>query len=1419
MELKTIIYLIFSLLVLSIPGQLTAETENYSNLRFKSYSTKQGLSQSSVLCMVQDHKGFIWMGTKDGLNRFDGYTSRHFKHYPTDTFSLSSNEILCLSCNPDGDILIGTRGGGLNKYLYQQGLFLHYPGLFTPDQTVSAIYYSNDGSCFAGTTEGLFLCEPTGKDPHQYTFTNLSSISTYYNPNGNVSPYFRQAISVVSIAHFAPGQLLIGTEGGLFVFDVQEKSFRQLQLNSLNYSKVSSLVWDSRKKGVLWVGTSEGIVRLEFSNGQLINNRTYQQIQQERGSVVSNWINALVDDFNGTIWAGTRGNGLIKIDSTGKVSQYFSDFRQSNRIGDNLINSLLIDRTGVLWIGTESRGGVSLDLFSKKFYHLENNTTTGLSLTNNLVTAITGSGRTVWIGTAFNGLNRLEFLPDNTISTQHIARVPIGSGRSSNEIISLLLDRSHTLWIGTASNNVLTYSPEQGYQQLYAGGFVFSIWQDREDDIWLGTWGQGLGLFDRHTRTINLINPTGNVNQSLGSDKVLAIFDDTDGNLWVGTKGGGLNIVPLRKIKQGYQQFTQYRSNENDSLSLAHNDILCIFQDSHKTYWIGTGNGLSRVVFPQGNQNELLIQGKARFKTYTIKNGLPGNVVYGIAEDRQGLLWLSTIHGLSCFNPQTGTFKNFNESDGVQSNELHSNAFYQSGNSMIFLGGDKGISFFNPSEISSNPFQSNTIISDLKIMNRTIYPNESLNGRILLKQEMSNTRNITLTPKEKEFTIEFSGLHFANPEGIKYAYRLLGFNNDWQYTTGWDHTATYTNLWEGQYTFQVRSANNDGVWDEETREVTIKVLPPFWRSRWFYLVYILIIISGLLLFRRYSLIAVSEKNRLMIERIERKNLIENSEAKMRFFTNISHEIRTPLTLISNPIEDLIAQENIDEPSRNKLKLVAKNAARLLNLTNQLLQLRRIDKGGIEPHFVPVLLAPFVNNALGYFEQKAAQKSIELTFNSEIDPGEQIYIDAEMITTALYNLISNSFKFTPRGGKISVRIYKKTGEVKLFKVKKQVREQNLYAIEVSDSGSGIPPQDLDKIFIRFFQGKGSGEGESAGSGIGLSLVKEYVDIHKGRIEAESTKGKGTSMTILLPAGEEHNQDQTTQEQPLARVKTLPVEEERWPTEVQAQKPEQHAEGATTLPKILIVEDDIDLAHYLALSLGSHYRTSICHNGKSGLAKAREWEPNLVISDVMMPEMNGIEMCQAIKSDIETSHIPVILLTANLSEENTFEGYQSGADLYITKPFKIELLVLQVRQLLQNRRQLQEKFSRQILLKPHDITITSIDEQFLEKMNKIIEENLAETDFDVSEMVKHMNMSHSTVLKKIKALTGMPLVEFVKNQRLKRAAQILIQDKLQIAEVAYMVGFSDPKYFSKCFSKAFGMTPTDYVAKNKTRTDTD
>ncbi|MDP4210170.1 MAG: two-component regulator propeller domain-containing protein [Bacteroidota bacterium] len=1407
-------YLIFCLVFVGMcAGAVEAQVSDMgSDMRFKSVSSRLGLS--SVFCMAQDENGFIWMGTRDGLNRFDGYDLMTFKYDPSNPNSISNNEITCIFADPNGLLWIGTRGGGVNLLDRRTNRIYRFLNI-SKENIVRNIFKSRNGTLWIGTSNGLVKVI---SDLHnqKFEFENVSVRGKFRSAYGTTINPRKTEISVVSINELSPDKLLIGTEQGFYTYNPKVKQFRSVDLGADYVTIVTSILVDAKQN--VWLGTFEGLLKLVTKPGGRFDITSYNNHQRGERYIRSNRIESVVSDPFGNIWAGSRGAGLIKITGSGKTFVFQNDALDYQSLNDNIVNSLLVDRTGVLWIGTESHGCSMVDLYNKRFSHLRSIPNRFGSLGGSLVTAISGNlTNRVWVGTTEGGLDKLTF-SKGTYKIDHFPSIKVTPTLSSNEIISLLEDRDHTLWIGTTANYITRYDERGGFKSYPSNGYVFSIYQDKANRIWFGTWGQGLGLIDKNSGQISRIsNEMGN-RHSLSSDMVLAIFDDDYGNLWVGTKGGGVNICPSNELARGNGNFISFKSQSLSEGSISHNDVYCITRDSRGIIWIGTGGGLNKVI-PLNNQSigEAVRKKNVSFKAYSEKDGLPNGVIYSVLEDRQGNLWLSTNNGLCVFDPRTEKVKNYFDNDGLLANQFHSNAYFKDAGGFMYFGGVNGLTYFNPDSIKNNPFAPQTQITGLKIFNQAIMPGDKHNGRIVLNTDIANAKEIILSYRDKELTFEFSAMHYANSQKIHYAYRLVGFNDKWQETKSNDRSVTYTNLDHGTYVLQVKATNNDGVWSEKPDELVITILPPFWQSPWFSIVYILLIAGGLYLFRKYSLIAVKEKNRLLIEQLEHKKQTEIAEAKMRFFTNISHEIRTPLTLIYDPLERVLAQGELDPNSRQHLTLMSKNVNRLLSLVNQLLQFQKIDMGFVSLKVSEVSLMPFLREVAGNFAQKISLKNVSLaidTFSEQIS----LWFDSEFMTTVFYNLLSNAIKFTPEGGQISIKLTPYQGNFdvgfisglrqRIFSSK--VKEQNWIAIEIADTGKGISRREISRIFNRFYQVNEPSMYHHAGSGIGLSLVKEYVELHKGHIEVSSLPGAGSRFTVYLPVGKKHFRPDQIISKAKPRVSgedyNIPDDETEMngADETSMVGPEKSVEA----PLLLIIEDDHELAAYLQNYFGETYQVITVFDGKKGMARAQESSPDLVISDVMLPGATGIEICNYLKSNIETSHIPVILLTAKAAEDDMISGYEGGADSYMTKPFNIKVLAAQVKSLIETRNQLKHSFSKKVVLKPSDLAITSLDEQFLQRLMDISNAHLSDNDFDVSGLVEAMNMSHTAILKKIKALTGLSLVDFIKSLRLKKAAQILQKEKYPIAEVGYMVGFSDPKYFSKCFIKEFGKTPTEY-----------
>ena len=953
-------------------------------------------------------------------------------------------------------------------------------------------------------------------------------------------------------------------------------------------------------------------------------------------------------------------------------------------------------------------------------------------------------------------------------------------------------------------------------------GYIFAIMEDNLGNIWTGNWNYGLNRLDKRTGTFkNFRHNEANPN-SLSFDAIFSIYQDKDRNIWVGTKGGGLNKFVDPNANPEEAKFKIYKNDPNNPFSISHNDVYCIYQDKSGILWVGTGGGLNKVIYViKNNRPELT------FKSYLEKDGLPNGVIYGILEDSNENLWLSTNNGISKFNPLTEKFINFDINDGLQANEFHQNASIMDSKGRMYFGGINGINVFIPDSIKTNPFQPQVVITNIKIMGKNAETGKEINGRVILKNSITETDEIQLTFRDKEITIEFAALHFAVPKKNKYKYRLIGFNDQWQEVSSQTRSVTYTNLDYGHYVFNVKASNNDGKWNETPTSLNLNVLPPPWKTIWAYAFYFILIILLLLIFRKYSLIGVKEKNRLQIEHLERTKLDELSKLKIQFFTNMSHELRTPLTLINSPLEDLLSYKKTDNYVRQQLNLMHRNISRLLQMVNQLLDFRKIDSGQLKFKVSEINLIDLINDIYISFSQHAKIRNINFHFMHQ-DEKIQLWVDKEKITTLIYNILSNAFKFSPDKSSIVIEIsVAETSKsfinpLRYFFIKRTNKFTEYAEILIRDNGIGIDKVHIEKIFDRFYQVSENENQKFEGSGIGLAIAREYVKMHGGSIEVDSMAGRGSTFKVLLPLGKKHLDhtkivfiDQPDVSNTIDKLLQSIEKTSKEEVKIQVEKTDEHSQIDLKKPLVLIIEDNVEMLEYLSLKLIHKYKTLKATNGVIGFAIAIEKNPDLIIADLMMPEMDGIELCKRIRIDINTSHIPIIILTAISTEESIIEGLETGADAYISKPFNIEILKAQIKTLLDSRQKMRLNFSRQLILEPKAVAITSTDERFLQKLMDVVEQNISDVNLGIKELTLAMGMSHSVIFRKTKSLTGLNVVEFIRNIRLKKAELILKNNKMRIAEVSYMVGFSDPKYFSKCFIKEFGITPSEHSNNSEER----
>jgi signal transduction histidine kinase/CheY-like chemotaxis protein/AraC-like DNA-binding protein len=852
------------------------------------------------------------------------------------------------------------------------------------------------------------------------------------------------------------------------------------------------------------------------------------------------------------------------------------------------------------------------------------------------------------------------------------------------------------------------------------------------------------------------------------------LFKDSRQNLWVGTFNG------LNKFDPGLGQFQRFLSNKQDSTSLSDNEILCINEDSFQNLWVGTNHGLN-----------LMNREKGTFKVYTTKNGLPDNSINAIYPDQEGNLWLSTHNGISKFNPKTKEVRNFNKSDGISSNELAPFAHCKTSDGEILLGSNNGLTLFNPDQIRDNEIKPKVVLTNFKLCNKNVKLNGSDSP---LKRHISQCDEITLTYKQTFVIFEYVALNYSSPEKNQYAYMLEGFEDEWNYV-GNKREATYTNLDAGTYTFRVKASNNDGLWNEEGVALKITVLPPPWLSWWAYGFYLVLFVFLILVFRNYN-----------IRRAKAEKEHEQDKENLRFFINVSHEFRTPLTLILSPVQKLLQSNSIEE-SKHAAKCIQASTNKLLNLVNQLLDFRKTDLGLLPLRAAQVDIVSFIKEIVKSFEYLGQSKNIRLQFDSSVDALD-VWFDPDKLEKIINNLLSNAIKYTDEGGKITISI---------SKVTHSRNNSNGVEIRVQDTGIGLNPQQQKHIFERFYKS----DENRTGTGIGLNFTKSLVELHGGEISVESTLGEGSTFTVFLRLGKEHLKTAQLCEGDF-KMSDFKFDEDlhesvKYDIETADDAIDDGSElksySGNQIPMVLLVEDNAKLRSQMREELKGLYHIKEAGNGEDGLNMAVKYFPDVIISDIMMPKMNGIELCRKIKSDLYTCHIPVVLLTAKTLVENKIEGFKSGADEYISKPFQMEVLVVRIQNILEERRRLKEKFKTSGALVPSsELTNNNMDEVFLEKATKIVFDNISDPDFVLADLLKEMGMSRSSFYLKINSLTGTSPTAFIRTIKLKYAAELLVTQKYRINEICTMAGFNHQTYFNKTFRDFYGMSPLQYLKKN-------
>ncbi len=1313
-----------------------------NKLSFVNFTIENGLSNNLVHSIYQDKKGWMWFGTYQGLNRFDGYKFTIFDHLPSDSTSIGGSLIRAMFEDKDGGLWIGTEKKGIYRFNRDKDdfkIFSGSKGTFNlREQTYYAIQQDREGYLWLGTEHGLCKVDLNGK-----------ILKLYQHRDDDPNSIINSTVKVIQIDR--TGKLWIGTMAGLDIVDPQSDKIIHLgsSIEKLK-DEICTIFFNTDSK--IWIGTYKyGIIIVDPLTLK------YEHLIIDPLNERSLTVRVIARDRD-NYWIGTRGGLYIYSKETNHFSYFKHDGRESESLIHNSVSDIYKDAKGDFWIAT--RGGISYVVKEKQVFQC------------------------------------YRELPNDN----HYL--------NNGEIYAFWMDPQGKLWIGTESGGVNVFDRSRGVfsyikheksANSLSNNCVKALMDDHKGNLWVGTFMGGVDIINLKSGHISHYQNQPANNHSLSSNKVWSFYSDSQNNIWVGTELGLDKYEPKTGTFIHYknviwdQPVIWIKEDSNHDLWVSSNDELVIYntatqkmkrfaektrmmlEDNSGRFWITTlDKGLA-----------LFDKNKGIIKNYDQSKGIANDQTYCILEDNNGYFWISTINGLSRFDAQKETFKNFDKRDGLENNQFRYGACYKSPKGELIFGGITGFDIFNPEDIRDNEYEPPIVLTDFRIFNKHVPIGNAKNA--IIQKSISETRNIVLPFDQNVITIEFAALNYAKSAKNKYVYKLEGFEKDWS-DIGYQRTATYTNLNPGEYTFLVRASNSDNVWNKNNLELKITFLPPYWKTWWFKLLFFSAIMAILYLLFRFMLNRNHLQHELVYERERTKKLHELDMMKVRFFTNVSHEIRTPLTLITAPLEKMLQSEMSVKEMHSYHSIMNRNAQQLLRLINQLLDFRKSETGNLKLELSRGDLVFYLKDLVSSFSPLALEKNIKLEFNSSV---QEIFtfFDADKLEKIINNLLSNSFKFTPDGGFVSVNLSMET--------ERESQVEKLIKIVVKDSGVGIPESNMNKIFNRFFQAENAKN--QTGTGIGLALTKELVKLHNGRIFVESIVGKGTVFTVYLPLYSGIDEE-------ISALRESGEEEEH---EIESHiKQDEEITGRI----LLVVDDNADVRFFIRSNFEPDFKVLEAINGKDGLSAAFRYIPDIIISDVLMPMVDGKEFCKRLKKDERTSHIPVILLTALSAQSSKMEGTIAGADDYITKPFDIILLKTKVENLLMLRNMLREKYSEEMVLNPKNIIIEDTEQQFLQKVIDTIEKNISNTEFDVDKLSLEVGVSRTQLYRKLTALTDLPVREFIKNIRLKRATQLLAQNKMNILDVSIAVGFKDLSHFRKCFRQEFGISPTRYANRN-------
>lgn len=1341
---------------------ITFSLSGYSqDYPIKFLDISDGLSNNSVITIYQDSDGYMWFGTYDGLNRYDGYNFKVYRNRITDKKSLLFNTIYHIEGDSKKNIWIA---GSKGACVYDKTTATFHPVEYVlsnnnkPKIVKDAIHQirsvSKDRVLVASQNLGLLVfengsfigknvaleglnkdikynydaavVEDDGINGSSWVFVRNVGVCSYNYNSKKLKIVYPSLMDVKCMKRSVDGNLWLGTDEGLYLFNTKSRTLSENYF--LNKCAVTHILIDKKKE--MWITTDGcGIYKVTGKNNKAVPYKAAQGIQL----VKSNSIWSIYEDVAGNKWIGTLRGGISMI---GNSPKYFKNIKYNTKDSnpaENFILSFCEDEKNNVWIGTDGAGLKYWDRKRNTYTAYSNSGSSTNKITSNFITSIIrDTNNEIWLSTWAGGVNRINPV---TNSISHFS-----------------------------CYNPFTKQIEKN---------IWFVYKDSKGNIWASATNEGsLYLFDRAKNSFILFDKTINNLQCL--------TETSDGKLWGG------NYTSLFAIEKGSRKYKKINIG---------NPIRSILEDKNKNLWLGTQEG-----------GLLLFDRKTNtFKRLTTDDGLPSNTILRMLEDKEGNLWMSTYNGICRFDKRRKTFRNFSVNDGLQSNQFSFNAGVKLSTGEFLFGGINGFNLFFPEGVKEFNQKNNLLLTDFYVNNEPIEENKS---DLISKWSSGKIKEVSLPHDQTALSLEFVALDYNNADKVRYAYFLEGWDNQWSYV-GQARKANYSRLAEGTYVFKVKTTNFQGGWNEAESLISIVVSPPWYRTWWAYTLYLLVVAGIIFAYIKYNKNKEKLKYKVKIAEVERKKEKEIAEKQSSMFTYISHEFRTPLSLIINPLKKAIQKESVEKgSSRSDLVIAHRNARRLLSLVDQLLLFRKAENDADELRVSAINVNNLCYEVYQCFVNQAKDKNIDYTFQIP-ENNIEIIGDYEKIEISLFNLLSNAFKYTPVGGAISLLLAETETDVR---------------IEISDSGDGIAKNDLETIFEKFKQVNAKGSG-GTGFGIGLFIVKYFVEKHKGTVSCSSEIGKGSVFKLTFLKGQNHFEDlqiSTVAPKMSPLVEELMADETEESIEISAtatSDKELYKVMLTDKRTLLIIDDNTDIRNYLIQLFRDSYIIYSADNGEEGLQLTKKHMPDLVISDIAMDVMDGLELCRKIKENSSLSHIPVILLTASKNPETHLQGISDGADDYITKPFDDDILVARVESLLRSRSNLRKYFLDSITLKENNQKVPAEYQEILKRCIAIIEANIHKRDFTIKHFASEMGMSHRTLYTKIKIISGQTLNAFIRSIRIRRAAMLMLTENINIAQASAEVGFEDPKYFRQQFVKLFGMTPSEYIKKYKSSFNAD